>query len=404
MAELPASRFLDPKTPPNILTLTLIVGVGALSMNVFLPSLPGMAAYFHTDYRLMQLSVALYLGVNALMQIIIGPISDQIGRRPVILWCFGLFILATLGCVFAPNVQVFLGFRMAQAVIVGGMAVSRAAVRDMVPADQAASMLGYITMGMSIVPMIGPAIGGVLDQAFGWKANFWLQAALGLVVLWLIWRDMGETAAHRTGGLRAQIRAYPELLLSRQFWGYCLSAAFAAGAFYSYLGGAPFVGSEIYNLEPARLGIYFGAPSLGYLFGNYLSGRYSMRLGINRMILIGAVLATLGLASSLLLFLTGHGSVGVFFGFMIPLGLGNGILLPNANAGMLSVRPQLAGSAAGLGGAILIGGGAGMSATAGLLLAPDTGAYPLMWMMLFSSALSVLAIMLVIRRQRRLGL
>ena len=403
MAELSAPRFLDRSTPPNVVTLTLIVAAGAMSMNVFLPSLPGMAEYFQADYRLMQLSVALYLGVNAVLQIIIGPISDRVGRRPVILWSFSLFLLATLGCILAPNVQVFLGFRMAQAVIVGGMAISRAAVRDMYPPAQAASMLGYVTMGMSIVPMAAPAIGGLLDQAFGWKANFWLQALMGAAVLWLVWSDMGETAQRREGGLRDQIREYPELLLSRQFWGYCAAAALSAGAFFSYLGGAPFVGSVIYDMDPAVMGFFFGAPSVGYLFGNWISGRFSVRLGINRMVMLGAVIATLGLVGSLALFLAGVGNQYIFFGFMIPLGLGNGILLPNANAGMLSVRPQLAGSAAGLGGAILIGGGAGLSALSGWLLTPNTGAFPLLWMMVISSALSIVAIWLVIRRQRLLS-
>ncbi len=404
MAELSAPRFLDRNTPPNVVTLTLIVAAGALSMNVFLPSLPGMAEYFQADYRLMQLSVALYLAVNAALQIVIGPISDRVGRRPVILWSFTLFLLATLGCIMAPNVHVFLGFRMAQAVIVGGMAISRAAVRDIYPPDRAASMLGYVTMGMSIVPMAAPAIGGVLDQAFGWKANFWIQVVMGAGVLWLVWRDMGETAQRHGGSLRDQIREYPELLLSRQFWGYCAAAALSAGAFFSYLGGAPFVGSVIYHMAPATMGVFFGAPSVGYLFGNWFSGRYSVRLGLNRMIMLGASVATVGLALSLIVFYAGHGSQYVFFGFMIPLGLGNGILLPNANAGMLSVRPHLAGSAAGLGGAILIGGGAALSATAGWLLSPTSGAYPLLWLMVASSALSLVAILLVIRRQARLGL
>jgi len=402
MAKLPAPRFLDSQTPPHIATLTLMAGLGALSMNVFLPSLPGMTEYFHTDYRLMQLSVALYLGVNAVLQIIIGPISDSYGRRPVVLASIVLFLLATLGCLMSPTAQIFLAFRMAQAVIVAGLVLSRAAIRDMVPANQAASMIGYVTMGMAIVPMIGPAVGGVLDQAFGWKANFWILIILGLLVLWLTWRDLGETATLREGGLKAQIAEYPELLTSRRFWGYCLTAACASGSFFAYLGGAPFVGSVIYKMEPARMGIFFGAPALGYLVGNFVAGRFSIRLGINPMILIGTVISTTGLAMSVALFHLGLGSEWVFFGFMTLVGLGNGMVLPNANAGMLSVRPQLAGSAAGLGGALLIGGGAGLSAIAGSMLAPQTGAFPLLWLMFLSSAASILAIWWVIRRETAL--
>ncbi len=395
-------RFLDRTTPPHIFTLILIAGVSALSMNVFLPSLPKMTVYFDTEYRLIQLSVSAYLLCNAILQIIVGPISDRYGRRPVILYGFALFALATLGCIYAQTVEVFLAFRMLQGVVVVGIVLSRAVVRDMVPQDQAASMIGYVTMGMAIVPMIGPAIGGLLDEAFGWQANFWLLFALGLATLWVCWRDMGETATERSTSFAAQFRQYPELLMSRRFWGYCLAAAFGAGAFFAYLGGAPYVGSEVYGLEPGTLGIYFGAPALGYFLGNWVSGRYSVRYGINRLIVVGTVLTSMGLAVSLMLFYAGLGSVNIFFGFMTFVGLGNGLVMPNANAGLLSVRPHLSGSASGLGGAIMIGGGAALSALAGALLQPGRGAYPLLWIMFLSSTMAVICITYVLQRERQL--
>ena len=393
-------RFLDRTTAPHILTLILIAGVSALSMNVFLPSLPNMTAYFDTDYRLMQLSVAIYLGFNAVLQIIVGPISDRFGRRPVILGGYALFVLASLGCIFATSIEVFLSFRMLQATVVVGMVLSRAVVRDMVPQDQSASMIGYVTMGMAVVPMIGPAIGGFLDEAFGWQANFWMLALLGIAAIWLIWVDLGETATARSTSFAQQFRQYPELLSARRFWGYCAAAAFASGAFFAYLGGAPFVGSEVYGLNPAQLGVYFGAPALGYFAGNFLSGRYSVRFGINRMIVAGTLIVAVGMAVSLAAFYLGLGNVVTFFGFMTFVGLGNGLALPSANAGMLSVRPHLAGSASGLGGAIMIGGGAALSALAGALMTPGSGAYPLLWIMFITSALSVASIAYVVRRER----
>ena len=396
-------RFLDRATPPHIATLILAAGLAALSMNIFLPSLPNMTAYFETDYRLMQLSVALYLAVNAVLQIVIGPISDRFGRRPVMLWGTVLFLVATVGSIFAPTAEIFLAFRMAQAVIVTGLVLSRAVVRDMVPMEEAASMIGYVTMGMSLVPMVSPLIGGVLDTLFGWQANFWMMAVLGVALLWLIWADLGETAANRAPSFGAQIRQYPELLTSPRFWGYCLGAAFTSGAFFAYLGGAPFVGETVFGLTTIWLGFSFGAPAIGYFGGNFLSGRLSVRVGINRMVLWGSLLSTAGLGAALILFYAGGGSALVFFGSMTFVGLGNGMVLPNANAGMLSVRPHLAGSAAGLGGAIMIGGGAALSALAGALLTVQSGAYPLLWIMFATSACGIVSILLVLRRERRIG-
>ncbi|RUS63558.1 Bcr/CflA family efflux MFS transporter [Pseudorhodobacter sp. E13] len=402
MNNLSPVRYLDRTTPPHITTLVLIAGVAALSLNVFLPSLPSMSAYFGVDYALMQLSVSLYLATTALLQLAIGPISDRFGRRPVMLFGAAVFTLASLGALFAPNFTVFMACRLAQAIIASGFALSRAAVRDMVPQDQAASMIGYVTMGMSVVPMVGPVIGGALDAAFGWQASFAILALSGAGLFALMWFDMGETATTRAASFSAQFRQYPALLASQRFWGYCLAAAFASGAFFAYLGGAPYVGTQYFHLNPAHLGAYFGAPALGYMAGNFLSGRYSVRYGVNWMILTGALLSTAGMLVLLVLTLLGVAGPMAFFGLMISVGLGNGMLMPNANAGMLSVRPNLAGSAAGLGGAFMIGGGAALSALSGFILGPDTGPMPLVLLMTATSGAAILCILWVRHRETQI--
>ncbi|KGB82365.1 MAG: Bcr/CflA family drug resistance efflux transporter [Confluentimicrobium sp.] len=397
------ARFLDRSTPPHLVTLVLLAGLSAMSMNIFLPSLPKMTAYFDTEYRLMQLSVALYLGVSAGLQLLIGPISDKYGRRPVILGSVVIFLVATLGCLLAPSAHVFLGFRMAQAAIVAGIVLSRAVVRDMVPAEESASMIGYVTMGMAVVPMLAPALGGVLDQLFGWKANFEALLLAGIALFLLLWADLGETARPSENSLLAQFREYPELLRSRRFWGYALTTAFASGAFFAYLGGAPYVGSAVFGLSPATLGMYFGLLAFGYMAGNFLTGRYATRLGINRMIMIGTLLPTIGLILSILAFLLGATHPLAFFGLMTSVGVGNGMVISNATSGMMSVRPALSGTASGLGGTIMIGGGAALSALAGALLVPGTGVFTLLIIMLCSSAAAVLAMLYVLHVTRIAG-
>lgn len=400
----PTVRFLDRTSPPHILTLVLVSGLAALSLNIFLPSLPSMAADFGVDYAVMQLSVSLYLAMTAVIQLFIGPVSDRFGRRPVMLGAVAVFLMATLGALAAPNFGVFLACRLLQAAVATSFALSRAVVRDMVAQDRAASMIGYVTMGMSVVPMVGPVIGGALDEVFGWQASFWVLAAGAALALALVWADLGETAATRAASFMDQARQYPELLRSQRYWGYVGAATFASGAFFAYLGGSPYVGTALFHLDAATLGFYFGAPAVGYLVGNWFSGRYAMRLGINRMILLGGWLTTLGLALLAGLELLGVSGPNAFFGLVIAVGLGNGTLLPSANSGMLSVRPQLAGSAAGLGGAITIGGGATLSALAGWVLSFGTTALPLVGLMLASSALSLVSLYWVLARERRIGL
>lgn len=402
MTQSTAARYLDRATPPHISTLILLAGVSALTMNIFLPSLPGMAEYFETDYSIMQLSVAVYLGFSAGLQILIGPISDKVGRRPVMLWGLILFMLATLGCLFAPNATVFLIFRMAQAVMAIGMVLSRAVVRDVYPTDKAASMIGYVTMGMSVIPMMGPALGGLIEEAFGWKGNFWILFGLGAFTYLVVWQDVGETKTVSGKSLVAQFKEYPELLTSPRFWGYTLASAFCSGSFFAYLGGAPFVGTELFQMDPSVLGFYFGAPAIGYFLGNFITGVVSARIGINRMVFWGCIINALGLLISLIIFELGFGSPLSFFGFMTLVGLGNGLVIPSATSGALSVRPHLAGTASGLTGAMMIGIGAILSAIAGILLTPETGAFPLLWLMLISSALGVISILIVMRRERRI--
>ena len=391
--------FLNRKTPPKIVTLTLLAGLSALAMNIFLPSLPGMANYFGVPYGVMQQSVALYLGLSAILQIAIGPISDRYGRRKVILWAVGLFLLATIGTLLAPNATVFLIFRMMQAVIAVGMALSRAVVRDMVSDDQAASMIGYVTMGMSLVPMIGPVIGGFLDQLYGWHANFALLLFFGCAIFALVWADLGETSAPSSISFLNQLRLYPSLLTSLRFWGYAGSAAFMSGCFFAFLGGAPYVGSAVYGLSSSHVGILFAITALGYAGGNFIAGRYSVRIGMNRMVLLGALVTAAGLGLLAVLSIMHQAGALTFFGLSIFMGIGNGIGLPSANAGVLSVRPDMAGTASGLGGAIMVGGGAGLAALAGVILPPGATELPLVLLMLSSAVAAVICISLVMTRR-----
>ena len=403
MTTLPTIRFLDRTTPPHILTLVLITGMSALSMSVFLPSLSAMTIYFETEYAIMQIALSGYLATTALLQVFIGPISDRYGRRILVLGSLTIFVLATIGTLFATKVETFLFFRILQAAVATSMALGRAIVRDIVPEAQAASMIGYVTMGMAVVPMVGPMIGGALEQAFGWQATFVFLGLAGLGTLALVYFDLGETVKGEGTSFRDQLRTYPELLGSPRFWGYVLCAAFASGAFFALLGGTSFVASEIFGLSPLWTGIALGTPAIGYAAGNFLSGRFSVKVGINRMAIIGSCVILFGLGLSAILTISGVNHPLNFFGFCVFLGLGNGIILPNVMAGSISVRPHLAGTASGLGGAIMIGGGAALSQFAGSILTVETGTLPLQLIMLSTSVCAFLSVLFVIWREKQIA-
>ena len=377
--------------PPRIITLVLLTSLSVLSLNMFLPSMERMAQDFQADYALISLALGGYLAVSAALQLILGPISDRIGRRPVMLAGIAVFTLASVGCALAENVYVFLGFRMVQCFVGVGMVLSRAVVRDMAPPQEAARLLGVIGTAMALAPLLGPVLGGVLGEAFGWRATFWAFVAMGAALLVLTWADMGETNLEPSASYTEQFKAYPELFKARLFWAYCVLLVFSVGGFYVFLGGAPQVGAAAYGLTPAWLGLGMGSISGGFMAGNIVSARMGGAWGIVRLMKLGRWFATLGPLAAMALIVAGISHPAVMFAGAIFVGFGNGLTLPGANAGVMSVAPRLAGSASGLSGALTLAGGAAISTLVGALVSNVFGVYVLLGAMVITGAIGLAA-------------
>lgn len=383
-------------TPPHLLTLILANALSVLALNMFLPSLAEISEALKADYGLVNLSIAGYLAISAVLQLAMGPLSDRYGRRPVMLVSTAIFVIASVGCALAQNVWVFLGFRLLQAGIVSGQVLSRAVIRDLHAPKDAAKMLGHVAMAMALAPMLGPMLGGGLDMLFGWRSSFVLYSLLGAALLVILWVDLGETNAAAAGASFArQMRDYPELFRSRRFWGYSLCYAFAVAGFFAFITGAPLVAAAWYDLSPAALGLGIGIITVGFMVGNFVSGLLSARTELVTMVLAGRVFATLGPIGGLALFFAGAGTLWVFFGSAIVVGFGNGLTNANANAGVMSVRPQLAGSASGLSGAMTVALGAVMTSLTGALVTAERAPYIVLGIMLSTSILGLLAALYV---------
>lgn len=395
--------ILSNKTAPHIITLVFAAALGPLAMNVFLPSLPGITEHFDTSSANAQLSVSLYLTAVALLQLVFGPLSDKFGRRPVIIIAFCIMMIGTLICIFATTIEWFLFGRIVQAASSAGLVLSRAIARDLTKGANAATLIAYITMGMSLAPMIGPVIGGYLDESYGWQSSFYLTLGFAFLALFLVITDLGETNVHKQNSVKAQIEAYPELLRSRRFWGYAITAMFSSGAFFAFLGGGTLIANRVYDLSPSQYGFYFMFISIGYLLGNFISSRITNRVGINQMMLSGNIVVGLGLASSIIVIMAGSTHPFAFFGFIFFVGVGNGMTLPSSSAGVVNVRPALAGSASGLAGSLQLGGGAILSVIAGYIISAENGALPLAIIMLISILCASLSTLYVIYIERQLN-
>lgn len=381
---------------PRLLTLILLSALAILPINFFLPSLPSMAIEFDVTYSVIGLSLVAYAGMSACLQLVLAPLSDGFGRRPVILGALVVFILATIGCAAAPDAWTFLACRTVQAVIAPTYAISLAAIRDTNIKEQAAGQFGYLAMAWAMAPMLGPTVGGLLDQLFGWRASFYVLACFGGAVLVLCWTDLSETNHTPSKTISEQYRAYPELLRSKLFWAYCVCAAFSVGAFYAFLTGAPLAAST-FDLSPAVLGLYMGSITGGFMVGSFMAGRLAVRWPLTTTLVAGRIVACVGLLFGLILYAAGIDHVLALFGPCLFVGLSNGLTQPSASAGALSVRATHAGSAAGLAGSITVAGASLMAAVAGAVL-NDENARPALLLVMLSSAVIALSAALLARR------
>ena len=223
--------------------------------------------------------------------------------------------------------------------------------------EHAASMIGYVTMAMTIMPMFAPAIGGLLEENFHWQYSVRLMYLMGMIAIALIWFDQTETLRKeekRTG----LISDYYQLMFNKKFWSYIVVMGFCVGSYFSFLTGAPILSDQYFNLDPSVQGYFFAIMGLGFFLGNYLTGKYAVKIGPNKFMLWGCYVALLGPLMQGGIFMSFYFGPLSFFLPMLFVGLGQGLIVPNAAAGVVSVDPKLAGSASGLAATIqiLIGG------------------------------------------------
>lgn len=379
------------RTPPHLATLVLMTALSVLTLNMFLPALPAMGEAFGVSEAVMGLAISAYMGCAAVFQLTLGTLSDRIGRRPVLLGVLAIYVITSLICLSAQSIGVFLVARALQAVAVAGGVLSSAVVRDMFDGREAASKLGTIATAMAVAPMLAPIVGGYLDTWFGWRSVFAAYAVFGLLAFALIWTDLGETRTARPKGPRPSVFA---LLRERVFWAYTAVLGFSVGAFFTFLTGAPFVAAQVFGLTSDQIGLVLGSITLGYMLGAGISARTVVRAGPMPLIFAGRGLPLLSLSVAFVVFWAGSGSIWTLFAATMTVGFGNGLTVANANAGALAVRPEMAGTAAGISGASVLVIGALLSGLATTILSAEATPMRLIALMLGAVSVSMIAALL----------
>jgi MFS transporter, DHA1 family, multidrug resistance protein len=375
--------------PVFMAVLVGMTALGPLSMQIFVPALPAIQRAFGVSTGVAQLALSLSILASAIATLSYGPLSDRFGRRPVVLAGLAVFIAGSGLCALAPTIGVLIVGRIVQ--LAGGavgMVIARAIVRDRYERDRAATMIAYLTMAMVVAPMLAPTLGAILMELADWRAIFAALAVAGIMLAWGACLRLEETRARAGGAASLTLLAGAGRLLgSAAFIGYVLPSSFMMATFFAFVSGAPYFMIDVLGRPATEYGLWFIVVSVGYMAGNFTAARITRRVGLDRMVVLGSLLASAGTGLALGLLIALPWAPVLLFGPMMLASFASGLATPNAIAGAISVDPTMAGTASGLSGFSQMTTAALVSQAVGML--QNGTPYPMAGFMVGCAAMSL---------------
>lgn len=358
--------------PGTIVTILIIaIGLPSFASTIMIPSMTAIADDFGTSFAAVAIIQSLYLAGLAVPQLVYGGVSDRLGRRPTMLAGQALFVVGSVTCAVAPSLEILTIGRLAEAIGgCAGIALGRAILRDLFPREKAASYLAYMTMAMAGASMLAPIVGGLLQENSGWRAISLFLAVLGFLFLVLSWRALPESSGPGADRPRwsTLIVAFVTLLRIRAFRDYAIPPTCLTGAYQTFAASSAFVAAIHLGIGPAELGLGLVPIVASFILGNFLSGRFGRRIGIDRMIRLGTGISLLFSCAFVLAFTGDRLTPVTFFGAMALINLGQGMSVSNLVASATGAVPGLIGSAAGLTGFLQWGAAAIFATLVGTLV------------------------------------
>lgn len=356
-------------SPPAIVLLTALATLTAISIAIYLPAMPALAGDLGASASQAQLTVSIFLVGVGLGQLAYGPASDRFGRRPALLFGLAVYGVGSLACALAPSIGLLLAGRAVQAAgASAGMSLVRAILRDAYPRERLTGAMATITGAMAIAPALAPILGSQVLEWFGWRACFAVLALFAAALLATVWRLLPETNrqrdphATRLGGLA---KNYAMLLRHRRYLAFVLAGGLSLAGAFAFTVAAPFILIERLGMTPGGFALLMLVTTGAYVAGTALAPGMARRLGMERSILLGAMLCAIAGAAMLAIGLTGTTAVATVIGAMAIWHIGMGIVLPLGMAGAIGPFPQIAGAAsAGIGAAQMLFGAVTSGASA----------------------------------------
>jgi DHA1 family bicyclomycin/chloramphenicol resistance-like MFS transporter len=355
-----------------IVMLAMMSIVGLVSSDIYLPAFPLMAEFFQVDAHAIQSTLSVYLLGLSVSQIFYGSLADRYGRRPVLLIGIGLYILGCFSCALATDLTTLLICRFIQAIgACSGMVISRAVVSDLFKKEDSARIFASIFPIIGMSPALSPLIGGFLTSYLGWRSNFYFVGIFGIFLIAMLITFLKETL-HPDKRLEISmsglISNYGKILQNPLYLAYTIIVCSAYSAYFAYLAGSPFVFNELGYL-PEQTGFFYIALALSYVAGNLTGKKYIKTHAIDRAISVGMVAFVFG---GFLMFFFGIKGVSSPLEIIIPMTIltfGNGFLLPLGVGSVVTIFPEMAGTASGLMGLIQLGSASIATISVGKLFA-----------------------------------
>ena len=381
------------------LMLGALTAFGPMSIDMYLPALPTVAAGFGASPSRVQLTLSAFFLGFGVGQLVYGPLSDRWGRRPPLLVGTGLYVIASLLCAVATGVGWLIPFRLLQGLSAcAGPLIARAVVRDVYDRDRAAYMLSLLMLIMGAAPLLAPLLGGQLLLASGWRSIFAVQGAFGALCFLAAWSGLAETldeAKRSRAGVRAMVARYGALLRSRVYVGYAVSSGAAFAGMFAYFAGSPFVFIRLYGVPPQNYGFLFALNVIGLMGCAALNSRLVLRYGPDPVLRRGVAAVAAAGAALVVVAITGWGGLA---GLVIPLLVfisSISFISANAMAGALATVRHVAGTASALVGTIQFGLGALSGAAVGAFY--NGTAVPMAAVIALTGLTSLLAHRLLVR-------
>jgi MFS transporter, DHA1 family, multidrug resistance protein len=379
-----------------IFILGLLSAIGPFSIDMYLPAFPVIAANLNTTPEMVSYSLSSYfIGICA-GQMLIGPLLDRFGRKPPLLGGLFLYIIAALGCAWAPTIEALIVFRFFQAAGgCAGMVAPRAIIRDVFPVDENAKIFSLLILIIGVSPIIAPTAGGYISAHFGWHAIFLLLAAITLLISIAVIFFLPESKkADRNFSLKPKpiVSGFLSVFTTPQFTTYAFTGSLASAGLYAYLAGSPFVFMELFHVSGQHYGWIFAIVAGGLIassqVNNLLLNRYKSEQIVPVVLSVQCFIAICMVAGTVAGVLNLYGTVACVFFYLCC----QGFSFPNSSALSMAPFTREAGSASALLGAIQMALGAFASAMVGVF--SDGSALPMVSVMAVCSFSAITALAL----------